>query len=111
MNSHVLIFLFAVFIASLSQILLKKSANNNYNNWIKEILNIRVIIAYGMFVISSFLTIYAYKGIQLKYGSVIQASGYIFILLLSKIFLGERITKNKISGVILIIIGIIIFKI
>ena len=111
MNSHVLIFIFAVFIASVSQILLKKSANNNHKNWLKEILNIRVFIAYSMFVLSSILIIYAYKGVQLKYGSIIQSSGYIFILLLSKIFLEEKITKNKILGVTLIIIGIVVFKI
>jgi len=111
MNSYVLIFIFAVFIASVSQILLKKSANNNHKNWLKEILNIRVFIAYSMFVLSSILTIYAYKGVQLKYGSIIQSSGYIFILLLSKIFLEEKITKNKILGVTLIIIGIVVFKI
>jgi len=111
MNSHVLIFIFAVFIASVSQILLKKSANSNHKNWLKEFFNIRVFIAYSMFVLSSILIIYAYKGVQLKYGSIIQSSGYIFILLLSKIFLVEKITKNKILGVTLIIIGIVVFKI
>lgn len=110
MNSYVLIFIFAVFIASVSQILLKKSANKNHKNWLKEILNIKVFVAYSMFLLSSMLIIFAYKGVQLKYGSIIQSSGYIFILLLSKIFLEEKITKNKILGVILIIIGMVVFK-
>lgn len=110
MNSYVLIFIFAVFIASVSQILLKKSANKNHKNWLKEILNIKVFIAYSMFLLSSMLIIYAYKEVQLKYGAIIQSSGYIFILLLSRIFLEEKITKNKILGIILIIIGIVVFK-
>lgn len=110
MNSYVLIFIFAVFIASISQILLKKSANRNHKNWLKEILTIKVFIAYSMFLLSSMLIIYAYKGVQLKYGAIIQSSGYIFILLLGRIFLEEKITKNRILGIVLIIIGIVVFK-
>jgi len=106
---YVLIFLFSVFIASLSQILLKKSANKKYINSWKEYLNKYVISAYSIFFISTILTIIAYKGIELKYGAIIGSVGYIFILIMSKIFLGEKISRIKILGVLLIIFGIFIF--
>ena len=107
---YVLIFLLSVFIASFSQILLKKSANRNHNSRIKEYLNKYVITAYFIFFISTILTIIAYKGIELKYGPVIESVGYIFILITSKIFLDEKITKNKLLGIFLIILGVFIFS-
>ena len=107
---YVLIFLFSVFIASLSQIFLKKSANKKYINRWKEYLNKYVISAYFIFYISTILTIIAYKGVELKYGQIIESVGYIFVLIMSKIFSGEKITKNKLLGIFLIIFEIFIFN-
>ncbi len=44
-----IIFLGSVFLSSISQILLKISANGSYQNRWKEYFNVRVIIAYGIF--------------------------------------------------------------
>ena len=107
---YVLIFLLSVFIASFSQILLKKSANKNHANGWKEYLNKYVITAYFIFFISTILVIIAYKGIELKYGPIIESVGYIFILIMSKMFLGEKISRKKILGVLLIMFGILIFN-
>lgn len=107
---YVLIFLLSVFIASVSQILLKKSANKNHANGWREYLNKYVITAYFIFFISTILTIIAYKGVELKYGPIIESVGYIFILIMGKMFLNEKITKNKILGILLIIIGVCIFS-
>ena len=107
---YVLIFLLSVFIASFSQILLKKSANRNHTNGWREYLNKYVITAYFIFIISTILTIIAYKGVELKYGPIIGSVGYIFILIMGKMFLNEKITRNRILGIFLIIIGIVVFK-
>ena len=55
-NEHSWYFSFLVFISSVSQIILKKSANIKYENPIREYLNIRVIkdMAYSIFLLSSF---------------------------------------------------------
>lgn len=107
---YVLIFLLSVFIASVSQILLKKSANKNHANGWREYLNKYVITAYFIFFISTILTIIAYKGIELKYGPIIESVGYIFILIMGKMFLDEKITRNKLLGVFLIILGVVVFN-
>ena len=107
---YVLIFLFSVFIASVSQILLKKSANRNHANGWREYLNKYVITAYFIFFISTILTIIAYKGVELKYGPIIESAGYIFILIMGKMFLDEKITRNKLLGVFLIILGVVVFN-
>lgn len=101
-------FLLSVFISSCSQVMLKKSANKSYQSKIKEILNPMVIFAYGCFLFASFLTMMSYRGIDLSMGPILESTSYIYILILSKIFLKERITVRKIGGVCLIILGIFI---
>lgn len=62
-----------------------------------------------MLVVSTILTIFAFKGLDYKNGPIIESLGYVFIMILSKIFLDEKITKNKIIGNSLILLGIAIF--
>ena len=104
--SYVVIFLLSVFISSISQILLKKSAEKQYKNVISEYLNLKVVFAYGMFLMSTLLTMYAYKGVPLSFGALLEASGYIYIPVLSYFFLGEKITFLKVIGAFFIILGI-----
>ncbi len=99
----------SVTIASFSQILLKKSAAKKYDNVIKEYLNPYVIIGYGMMVCSTILTIYAYKGVEYKNGPVIESLGYILIMILSYFFFREPVTKRKVIGNLLILLGIFVF--
>lgn len=113
MNSreiYILVFLISVFISSISQIILKKSTTKKYDNKLKEYLNMRVIFAYGMFFLASLLTTLAYKGVPLSLGPVLEATGYIYIAILGTLILKEKMSKKKIIGNILIIIGIIVFS-
>lgn len=103
------IFLVGVLISSFSQILLKQSANKKYNNKIKEYLNFKVIIAYMMFFSATLFSTIAFRVIPLSYGPVLESAGYIFVLILSYLILKERISKKKIQGIIVILIGILIF--
>lgn len=105
------LFLFSVFISSCSQILLKKGANKTYKNIIEEYLNPLVISAYTIFLISSFLTMYSYKYVPLSIGPMIEAVGYVFVAVLGRIFLKEKINKKMAVGMALILIGIVICSI
>lgn len=111
MNSYVFLLIASVLIASCSQIILKKSASKEYSSIIREYLNVRVIAGYGMMFISTILTIFAFKGLDYKNGPIIESLGYIFIMFLSRIFLKEKITKKKIIGNSLILLGILVFYI
>ncbi len=111
MNSYVFLLIASVLIASCSQIILKKSASKKYSSIIREYLNVRVIVGYGMMFISTILTIFAFKGLDYKNGPIIESLGYIFIMFLSRIFLKEKITKKKIIGNSLILLGILVFYI
>lgn len=105
-----LIFIFGVFISSVSQILLKKSAQVEYGSKIKEYLNPRVIFAYIIFFGATLCSVLAYTKIPLSFGPILESAGYIFVAILSRLFLKERITKKKLIGLSTIIIGIIIYS-
>ena len=110
-NKYVLILVFSVFVASCSQILLKIASGKEYKSIIREYLNVRVIVGYGMMFASTILTILAFKGLDYKNGPIIESVGYIFIMLLSRIFLKEKITLKKVIGNLLILVGIVVFYI
>lgn len=104
-----LIFLFGVFISSISQIILKKSAGIEYDSKIKEYLNPRVIFAYTIFFGATLCSVWAYTIIPLSLGPILESAGYIFVAFLSWLFLKEKINKQKLIGLSVIIIGIIIY--
>ena len=109
MSKYVCLLLLSVFIASSSQILLKKSAVKKYNSIIEEYLNPLVIIGYGMMVLSTITTILAYRGLEYKNGPVIESFGYILVMVLSYFFFKEKITKKKLIGNAIILLGIFVF--
>ena len=96
-------------IASFSQILLKKSAEKTYNSIIREYLNPYVICGYGMMFLSMFLTIIAYSGMEFTNVQIVEATGYIMVLILSYFFFREKITKRKLLGMIFIFAGIAVY--
>ena len=108
---YVLILIFSVLVSSVSQIILKKSSVEEHKSLIREYLNFKVILGYGLLVLSTILTVIALKGISYKSEPIIESIGYIFIMILSRIFLKEKITVRKVIGNALILIGILVFNI
>lgn len=106
---HLLILILSVLIASFSQILLKKSAEKTYSSVIREYLNPYVIFGYGMMFVSMFLTIIAYSGMEFTNVQIVEATGYIMVLILSYFFFHEKITKQKVLGMIFIFAGIAVY--
>jgi eamA-like transporter family len=105
------LFMGALFVSSISQILLKRSADIKYENRIREYLNPRVIVAYGLFFSASLITVIAYRGIPLSMGPVLESAGYVFVAILGRIFLHEKISRRKLLGLALILVGIMVFNI
>lgn len=111
MNSlYIGIFLLGIFVSSVSQIALKKSAAQEHSSKIKEYLNLKVLGAYAIFIAATFCSIYAYKGVPLSMGPVLESTQYIFVTLLSYWILKEKVSRRKVMGLIVIIIGIIVFS-
>lgn len=99
-----------VFLASVSQILLKKSASVGYSSFLKEYLNVKVIGGYSLQVLSLFLDLWAmHFGVLAKEVSSIEALSYLFVPLLSWFFFRERISKQKFLAIGLIMAGVVVF--
>lgn len=103
------LYLFSVLVASLSQVILKKSAMIHYDTHLKEYLNPYVIGAYFFFFCSSLFTTFAYRVVPLTLGPVLESTGYIYVGILGILILKERLSRRKIIGNILIISGIFIY--
>lgn len=107
---YCLFLLFGVFISSISQVMLKKSALKKYDSKIKEYLNPLVIGAYAIFVVSTFLSIYAYKGIPLSMGPVLEATSYLYVTLFGVKIFHETIDRRRIAALVLIMGGIAVYS-
>ena len=104
------VFLGSVLISSISQIMLKKSADKTYETTLREYLNPLVIIAYAMFFCSILLRMYCYKYVYVSAGPILESAGYMFVAVLGYIFLRERFSLKKIIGMAVIIAGIALFS-
>ncbi len=102
---NLILIIIIVILTSLGQVLLKKGANSK-NHYIKIKY---IILGYTVFIIIIWLSYLLMQVIPLKYFIVIMSLNYIAIMLSSKIFLNESISKRKIIGTLLIAIGIYIF--
>ncbi|NLW91105.1 MAG: EamA family transporter [Syntrophomonadaceae bacterium] len=111
LDKYIWLFVGSVFIASCAQIILKISANKHYRTFFRQYINLEVLTGYFLLGLTSLTAIIAFKGIDLKTGSILQCTGYVFMMLLSWVFLKEYPTKGKVFGVMLIMIGIVIFNI
>lgn len=98
-----------VTIAAFSQILLKSSANRPHEGFWKQYLNWRVITGYVMLLVSMLFSIWAYSGMEYKYGPAIESIGFGLVAFLSWLILKEKLTKKKIIGIALIVGGLIVY--
>ena len=111
MSKYIILLVLSVLVSSVSQIILKKSASKTYNSIFREYFNLYVITGYGLMVVSTVLVILGLKGVPYKNEPIIESLGYIFVMFLSNRILKEKITKKKIIGNLLILVGIVIYYI
>lgn len=106
---YVCLCLLSVFIASVSQVMLKIEAIKPHSTWWREYLNPLVVLAYTLFFGTTLLNIVIYKGLPLNLGPVLEATGYIYITLFGVTIFKEKVSAGKIVGLAVIITGIFIF--
>ena len=99
---------FSTFISSVSQVLLKKSADRTYESRIREYLNPLVMIAYLIFFASAAGTMWSYKVVSISLGAMLETSSYVFIFLFDLMVFREKANARKVIAVVLIIAGVVI---
>lgn len=103
------ILLLGVFISAISQVLLKKAAQRQYDSWIREYLNVRVVVAYILFFGTTLLSVYAYKGIPLSWGPILEATGYLYVTFFGVTIFREKMNRRKVISLLMILAGIAIY--
>lgn len=101
---------FSAFMASIAQVMLKKSSMLKYNNRYREYLNVYVISGYSIFFATTILGVFVFKIVPLKMGPIAEASGYIWIAVLNYVMFGKFINIKIFIGLSIICIGMIVFN-
>ena len=102
--------LIGVFVSAISQVLLKKSAQSEHTSILTEYLNPRVIIAYGLFFAATILSVFAYKGIPLSMGPILDATGYLYVTFFGVTIFHEQMNARKVVALVLIVTGIVVYS-
>lgn len=110
MTPYVCLLLLGTFLASISQVMLKKAALRSYENKLREYLNPLVIIAYIIFFGTTFLGVFAYRGIPLSMGPVLEATSYVYVTFWGVTFFKEKINRRKVIALTLILSGILVYS-
>ena len=106
---NVFMLLAAIFLGSVSQVILKKSTFKHYDSVIKEYINLPVILAYGIFLISNMMVIFAYSTVPLSLGIALETTSYLYITFFGVVIFKEKLTKKKIFSLMLIVLGILVY--
>ena len=101
--------LFATFITAISQIMLKKSAQQHYTNQITEYVNPLVIGGYTLLLGTTLISVLAMRFIPITLAAALDSTGQIFVPVLSSLILKEHINRQKLIGMAVIIVGLIVY--
>ena len=110
LSLYYLLAVFNVFIASVAQMMLKKSAAQNHSSIIREYVNFWVIGGYALMAICLLLNIFVMsKGVLLIEVGAIGALSNLFVPLLAFFFFKEQFSKRQMVAIVLIVLGSAIF--
>ena len=104
-----LVLLASVFVSAVSQVMLKLSANREHKNAVSEYANPLVIGAYALFVVSTLMTVYAYKEVPLSLGPVLESTSYLYVTAFGVLIFKEHVSAKKLLALALIVCGICVF--
>jgi drug/metabolite transporter (DMT)-like permease len=107
---YYLLTLIVVVFTSIGHMLLKIAATRISVSGGKVCTHPISIAGYLMFAVVAFLSIYAMKGLDMKVFFALNSLTYICIPILAYLVLQESFTRNKVIGVIVITIGVVLFN-
>jgi small multidrug resistance pump len=105
-----LLTLIVVVFTSIGHLLLKIAATRVAESGGRLYTHPLSVTGYGIFAFVAFLSIYAMKGLDMKVFFALNSLTYICIPILAYLVLRESVTRNKVIGVIIISIGVLLFN-
>lgn len=103
-----LLIVLSSFIGSFGAVFLKSGAAHLGSGIVALIKNWRLAAGIFFFLLSSFFFVLGMRAGELTVLYPIVSLGYVWTLVWSRIFFGERITRAKFAGVALILIGVVL---
>jgi len=99
-------------LAATGQVLITKKAreisfSGDFRQILKNVLNFHFIIGGTLILIAPILYFFALTSIKLNVAYAVYSLNYIFILFGSYVFLKEKITRQHIYGILIIIFGLV----
>ena len=112
MTIALLLALCAVVLTGISQTLLKIGADSGARNGgaLGPYLNPFTVIAYGLLLLVTMLTVYEVRDLPLKVFYSLTALNFIVVLGLSAVLLHEKVNRDKVVAVGLIVLGVVVFN-
>ena len=74
-----------------------------------EYLNPFVILAYILFLSTTFISVMVYRVIPLSLGAILETTSYLYVTFFSVVIFKEKISSKKIGALVLIIFGSMIY--
>lgn len=104
-----IVVIFAVFVSSLCQVVLKKSADTYSGGLLKSVFNVKVLLSYSAFFLCIMVNIAAVKnGLKLSDLPFLESLGYIFVPAISYFTLNEKLSFRKVISILTIMSGVIL---
>lgn len=101
---YYIILLVLTVLGAFASLFLKRSSNNKSIS--KMLKNKNVYIGALLYIASAFLNIYVLKYLDYSIVLPLTSITYIWTMFISRKYLGEKINKNKIFGLLLILLGV-----
>lgn len=108
-NKLHILFLFAVAVASLGQISLKKATLDDEHSLLRQYANPHVVLGYSLMLLSMGMASIAYREVSLRIAQALDSLGFALVPILSHFFFKEKLSTLKIVGFFLIASGVLIF--
>jgi len=108
-SSMLLVFV-ASFIGSFGAVFLKWGAGRLHRQWKTLILNWRLALGVAFYLLSSFFFVLGVRRGELTILYPMVSLGYVWTLLWSRIFFGEKLTRNKVVGIGMVLAGIVLLN-
>lgn len=103
MTYYYVILVLMTIVGSVASLFLKRATKTE--GYLKMLLNVNLYLGGGLYFLSALLNIYVLKYLDYSVVLPLTAITYVWTMLLSSVFLKEKITGKKICGILLILIG------
>lgn len=106
---HTTILFLCVVLTSISQLLLK-SGSGGGGRWWQSFMRVHTLLGYGLLTLVTILMVFVMQRLELKFVTAVQAFIYVLVVIGARFVLKERLTKNRIVGLALILAGVVVFN-